>query len=90
MPVPCVHLTGVTREPMPAGGCTECLATGGTWVHLRYCVACGLTGCCDSSPNRHASRHAAATGHNVIRSKEPGENWAYCYDDDVVVQINPL
>lgn len=70
---------------MPAGGCEDCIAIGDTWVHLRFCVACGRTSCCDSSKNQHARKHAGATGHGVIRSKEPGEHWAYCYPDDVIV-----
>jgi len=71
---------------MPDGGCEECLAIGDTWVHLRYCVACGHIGCCDASKNRHARAHWGATGHGVIRSKEPGERWAYCYPDDAFME----
>ncbi len=89
MAAPCIHLTAIPLDPMPDGGCTECLRLGDTWVHLRYCVACGNTGCCDSSKNRHARRHAAETGHAVVRSKEPGENWAYCYDDDAIIKTDP-
>ncbi len=62
-------------------GCRECLQTGGTWVHLRLCLICGHVGCCDSSPNRHATAHFHRTGHPVIRSYEPGEDWGYCYVD---------
>ena len=61
-------------------GCNECLALGDGWVHLRLCVHCGHVGCCDSSKNKHATRHFAITGHAVIRSLEPGENWAWCYE----------
>jgi hypothetical protein len=61
---------------LPSGtGCTECLAAGGWWLHLRRCVTCGNIGCCDTSPSQHASRHAASTGHQLIRSFEPGEDW---------------
>ncbi|MEO6927866.1 MAG: UBP-type zinc finger domain-containing protein [Casimicrobiaceae bacterium] len=63
-------------------GCEECLALGDTWVHLRLCVHCGHVGCCDSSKNRHATRHFAATGHPVIRSLEPGEDWLWCFEDE--------
>jgi hypothetical protein len=64
----------------PSGpGCVECLATGGWWFHLRRCAACGHIGCCDSSPSQHASKHAAETGHSVIQSYEPGEDWFWSY-----------
>lgn len=64
----------------PSGtGCVECLESGGWWVHLRRCAACGHIGCCDTSPSQHGSKHAAATGHPVITSFEPGENWFYDY-----------
>ena len=78
----CEHLE---RPPDPAStaetpsGCAECLAGGTTWVHLRLCEACGHVGCCDSSPMRHATAHFRATGHPVIRSFEPGEDWRWCY-----------
>jgi hypothetical protein len=87
MPAPCNHLNSVTAETMPDGGCETCLETGDTWVHLRYCVECGRTSCCDSSRNRHARAHAAATGHTVIRSKEPGERWAYCFEHDAAIEV---
>ena len=85
MEAPCEHLVDIPLDEMPEGGCEECLRIGGWWVHLRYCVTCGSTLCCDSSPNRHASRHAAAAGHPVVRSKEPGDDWAWCYVDEVAV-----
>ncbi|MGX5653917.1 UBP-type zinc finger domain-containing protein [Geodermatophilus nigrescens] len=67
----------------PSGtGCVECDATGGWWFHLRRCAACGHVGCCDSSPSQHASAHAAATGHRVVQSFEPGEDWAWDYVDE--------
>lgn len=78
----------MTLEEMPPGGCTDCLAIGGTWVHLRYCVTCKETRCCDDSPNRHASKHAAAEGHPVMRSKEPGENWAWCFTHRMGVELS--
>jgi thioredoxin reductase (NADPH) len=75
------------REPVkPSGhGCQECLATGGEWVHLRLCMSCGHVGCCDSSPNKHATKHFHRSHHPVIRSYEPGEDWAYCYVDDLTI-----
>ncbi len=90
MAKPCEHLATIPLDPMPEGGCDDCLATGDTWVHLRYCVDCGKTGCCNSSRNRHATKHWRESNHSVIRSKEPGEHWAYCYIDDVVTDTNRL
>lgn len=66
--------------------CDECVKTGDAWVHLRTCQRCGGTHCCDSSPNRHATRHARATGHPVVASAEPGERWLYCYRDEVFAE----
>jgi hypothetical protein len=65
--------------PPSGSGCVECDAAGGWWFHLRRCAACGHVGCCDSSPSRHASAHAAATGHRIVQSFEPGENWTWDY-----------
>ena len=72
------------REPVqPSGhGCKECLASGEAWVHLRLCMSCGHVGCCDSSPNRHATKHFHRTKHPTIKSFEPGEDWVYCYPHD--------
>ena len=82
----CPHLDAITSVRGPARRvCDECVKTGDRWVHLRTCQTCGATLCCDSSPNRHASRHAAATGHPVVASAEPGERWTYCYVDDAVL-----
>ena len=75
----CSELRELAGGPMPPGGCLECLEIGSTWVHLRFCVDCRETRCCDDSPNRHARRHYGASGHPVVRSKEPGEAWAWCY-----------
>ena len=66
--------------------CEECVKIGSTWVHLRTCQECGATRCCDSSPNRHATKHANATSHPVIASAEPGERWLYCYPDDAFAE----
>ena len=81
----CMHLDQVrVRElPDPVEGCAECLRIGSRWVHLRMCQVCGQIGCCDSSPNRHASRHAAESSHPIARSIEPGEDWSWCYVDEV-------
>jgi CPA1 family monovalent cation:H+ antiporter len=83
----CPHVAELGAEPEPRtpNGCEECLAQGSRWVHLRLCLACGHVGCCDSSPNRHATAHYAAAGHPVIRSYQPGEDWRWCYLDQVLV-----
>ena len=85
----CSHLDQVEFLELPelVEGCAECLASGDSWVHLRMCQACGQIGCCDSSPNRHASRHADATGHAIARSAEPGEQWSWCYVDEVAFVV---
>ncbi|HSS61411.1 MAG TPA: UBP-type zinc finger domain-containing protein [Candidatus Limnocylindrales bacterium] len=81
----CEHITQDLKFPQPntPKGCEECLATGGRWVHLRLCLECGHVGCCDSSPNRHASKHFQKTKHPVVASYEPGEAWVWCYADEV-------
>jgi uncharacterized UBP type Zn finger protein len=88
----CTHLDQITADvPAEVAGCEDCLKIGGTWVHLRVCRSCGHVACCDSSPNRHASKHVAATDHPIVSSLEPGEDWSYCYVDDVafVVTVDP-
>lgn len=77
----CAHLEEVKAASPRTNGCEECLRTGDSWVHLRLCESCGHVGCCDSSKNKHASRHFRITGHPVIRSFQPGETWRYCYID---------
>ena len=81
----CTHLDEikVTELPDPIAGCEDCLKIGGTWVHLRMCEICGHIGCCDDSPNKHATAHFHATSHPVIRSAEPGEEWSWCYVDEI-------
>ena len=77
----CEHLQQ-TRQPFAKArteGCEECLATGGRWVELRVCLACGHVGCCDSSPGRHATAHFHETHHEVMQSFEPGQGWGWCY-----------
>ena len=81
----CTHLDHVHDVTPSAQGCEECLKTGDRWVHLRVCMECGHVGCCDSSPNKHATAHYHATGHPVIRSVEPGETWGWCYEDKVML-----
>ena len=85
----CEHIDQITVAP-PAdfAGCEDCLAIGGRWVHLRVCRSCGHVACCDSSPNRHASHHARESGHPIVSSLEPGENWSYCYVEDVAFVLN--
>jgi len=78
----CTHLDGMEDVTPRGTGCEECLAMGASWVHLRMCMTCGHIGCCDSSPNRHATAHFHATSHPVVQSYEPGEDWWYCYLDD--------
>ncbi len=83
----CPHLDGLRESPAPAAaGCEDCLREGGTWVHLRACLSCGHVGCCDSSPRQHAHRHAHAADHPVARSLEPGEDWAWCYADELFLR----
>jgi uncharacterized UBP type Zn finger protein len=83
----CAHLDQIV-DVQPSGlGCAECLATGGRWVHLRVCMTCGQVGCCDSSPNRHASAHFRDAGHPIVQSYEPGEDWWWCYTDDLAFTV---
>jgi uncharacterized UBP type Zn finger protein len=83
----CAHLDDLPiTEPSTRAGCEDCLRTGGRWVHLRMCVACGHVGCCDSSPARHATAHWRDSGHPVVQSFEPGERWAWCYADADALQ----
>jgi hypothetical protein len=90
-PPTCTHLDTVEFLELPAelAGCEECLAEGGWWVHLRMCQACGHIGCCDSSPSRHASAHHTATGHPIMRSAEPGEDWSWCFVDELMFRLRP-
>ena len=84
--VPCSHLDTIRDVTPSAAGCEECLKTGDSWVHLRLCLACGHVGCCDNSPNRHATKHYRATGHPIIQSFEKGEDWIWCYEDKVYLE----
>lgn len=82
----CTHVTEIRPVVPSARGCEDCLRMGGRWVHLRICLTCGHVGCCDSSPNRHATAHHHATTHPIVRSLEPGETWAWCYPDEIVLE----
>ena len=83
----CAHIEGINEIKQPeVRVCELCVQTGSPWVHLRTCQECGVTLCCDSSPNRHATKHAHASGHPVIASAEPGERWLYCYPNDAFAQ----
>ena len=85
----CSHLAQIkVLPPDSVEGCEECLKSGDRWLHLRVCLTCGKVGCCDSSPNQHASKHAAAEGHPIVRSAEPGEDWCWCYEDEVSFVVN--
>ena len=81
----CSHGSSIHEVSPSTDGCGECLRIGSSWVHLRLCMTCGAVGCCDSSPNRHASTHARAADHPIVRSFEPGEDWMWCYVDELVL-----
>ena len=83
----CTHIDAIATVTQPQRHeCEDCVKTGSRWVHLRTCQTCGGTRCCDSSPNRHATKHAHATGHPVVASAERGERWLYCYTDDAFTE----
>jgi len=85
----CTHLDTIeiTQLPESVDGCEDCLREGGKWLHLRICLGCGHVGCCDNSPGKHATAHFHATEHPIIRSLEPGEEWSWCYVDDLGMLI---
>ena len=87
MPETCEHIETVDTVKRPRKQvCEECTKSGSQWVHLRTCQSCGSTYCCDSSPNRHATKHARSSGHPVVASAEPGERWLYCYVDEAFAE----
>jgi hypothetical protein len=87
MAADCPHLAAISEIKQPQRlECAECAAIHAHWVHLRTCQTCGVTLCCDSSPNKHASKHARAASHPVIASAQPGERWLYCYVDDAAME----
>ncbi|MFI7090412.1 UBP-type zinc finger domain-containing protein [Streptomyces lydicus] len=84
----CSHLDQITTVAAPSSdGCQECLQSGDGWVHLRRCLTCGHIGCCDSSRNRHASRHYESTRHPVVVSAQPDENWGWCFPDRLFLEF---
>ena len=87
----CSHLDQIQVTALPPSplGCEECLKMGSRWLHLRMCLNCGKIGCCDSSPMKHATAHANESAHPLIRSAEPGEDWAWCYVDEVAFEAPP-
>jgi uncharacterized UBP type Zn finger protein len=85
----CSHLDQITNPSPNTIGCEECLKMGDSWVHLRLCEICGHVGCCDSSKNRHATKHFRKTQHPIMRSLEPGEDWGWCYVDEVMLEPFP-
>ena len=88
--IDCSHLDQIVDVTPSAAGCEDCLRIGGWWVHLRMCMSCGHVGCCDSSPNRHATRHVRDSGHPIVQSREPGEDWLWCYIDEVSFEPSDL
>jgi hypothetical protein len=83
----CGHLETIQDVAPDSTGCDDCLAIGDTWLHLRVCMTCGHVGCCDSSKNQHASKHAAAVDHPIAQSYEPGEDWLWCFVDRVAFVV---
>lgn len=83
----CTHTNQIQDVTPHTRGCEECLKSGDSWVHLRLCLTCGHVGCCDSSRNKHATKHFQGTRHPIMRSNEPGENWGWCYIDEVELEF---
>ena len=79
----CTHLKQIKEVTPSADGCEDCLRSGGRWLHLRLCMECGHVGCCDDSPNKHATKHFHLTHHPIIKSFEPHEDWGWCYVDEI-------
>jgi uncharacterized UBP type Zn finger protein len=85
MAKPCGHLDSIAIDRTATRVCEDCVPTGDRWVHLRMCMTCGYVGCCDSSKNKHATRHFRESAHPLMRSIEPGERWIWCYVDEAIV-----
>ncbi len=83
MPGKCTHLNQIREVKPSANGCEDCLKMGSSWVQLRLCLSCGYVGCCDSSPNKHATAHFQSTNHPIVRSFQKGEDWGWCYIDQI-------
>jgi uncharacterized UBP type Zn finger protein len=81
----CTHLDTICDIIPSSTGCEKCLKLGDSGEHLRLCMACGHVGCCDSSKNKHATKHFRATSHPIVRSIEPGEDWRWCYEDELLM-----
>ncbi|GER90386.1 hypothetical protein KDW_45480 [Dictyobacter vulcani] len=84
----CTHLDQIQEVTPSAPGCEECLKSGSRWVHLRICLTCGHVGCCDSSPNKHATKHFHSTNHPIMASFEKGEDWGWCFVDQVELDFS--
>jgi hypothetical protein len=84
----CTHIADIRTVTPSALGCEECLKSGSVWLHLRICRSCGHVGCCDDSPNKHATKHFHATGHPVIEGYDPPEGWGWCYVDEVLFDLS--
>jgi uncharacterized UBP type Zn finger protein len=82
----CTHLDTLQPVTPNTDGCEECLKIGSDWVHLRLCLTCGHVGCCDSSRHKHATKHFHRTKHPIVQSLEPGEDWKWCYVDEVLIE----
>jgi hypothetical protein len=89
MAIGCTHEDSIKDVTPSAQGCEECLKTGDSWVHLRLCRTCGHVGCCDDSPNRHATKHFRKTQHPIIEGYDPPEGWGWCYVDEIMVELEP-
>jgi hypothetical protein len=85
----CVHAVSISDVPPPRDVCEACADIGGTWVHLRQCLTCGRTLCCDASPNRHMSGHWGEVGHPVMRGADPGDAWTWCFADGAMIRETP-
>ncbi|HQZ96985.1 MAG TPA: UBP-type zinc finger domain-containing protein [Pyrinomonadaceae bacterium] len=85
----CEHVSTIVPVKPSSDGCEDCLKIGGRWLHLRLCKNCGHVGCCDQSPNKHATKHFRSTNHPIIKSFQPGEEWGYCYIDDAFYETLP-
>jgi len=84
----CNHLSEVKDQHPARRACEECVKMGDSWVHLRVCLSCGHVGCCDSSKNKHATKHHRSSGHPIVKSIEPGEDWGWCYPDEVTLDLS--
>jgi len=86
----CSHIETIVTVTPSADGCEECLKIGGRWVHLRICRTCGHVGCCDDSPNTHATKHFHATGHPIMETYVPEDGWGWCYVDEVMLDLSEI